>query len=179
MAQHMHDAHCFSCQVIAGNVSQPGGILFENEYWTVRSRSHPVFIPGYLFIILKRHCENITQLTKEEADALGPTIKRTCEAIEHVISPERIYVASYGEGVKHIHFHITPRTASMPAGNGAVFLYHRWRELLYRLGMKSVAYSETDTLQTVSLLKAHLNGNRSDSNIPSVKGHEVHVDEAE
>ncbi len=152
----MPDVRCFGCRMITGKVSQPGGILYENDYWMVRSKSHPVFVRGNLFLFLKRHCEELADLTKEEAASLGPTIQRTCKAIEIVLQPERIYVASYGEGVRHIHFHITPRTASLPSGNGVLFLYQRWRALLYHVGMKRVAESEEDTLQTTVLIRAQL-----------------------
>jgi hypothetical protein len=55
--------------------------------------------------------------------------------VERVVRPERIYVASYGERVRHVHFFLLPRTTSLPAGHVTSDLYRRGRTLLRRLGV--------------------------------------------
>jgi diadenosine tetraphosphate (Ap4A) HIT family hydrolase len=146
----MHTNRCLSCQIIAGEREVPGGIIYENTFWIVASKTSPVFVPGNLFLILKRHCEHLADLTPEESASLGPIIQKVCVALTQVLHPVKIYVASYGEGVKHIHFHFIPRTSAMPAGNGAVFLSQQWKALLYQLGVKKMACSDTQTLQIIA-----------------------------
>ena len=153
----MPDAGCLSCRIVAGKQEVPGGILYEHEYWIVASKVSPVLVPGHLFLILKRHCEHLADLAPEEAGALGPIVQKTCAALTQVLHPVKIYVASYGEGVKHIHFHVIPRTASMPAGHGAVFFAQQWKTLLYQLGMKNIACSEMETLQIVTAVSQYFN----------------------
>jgi diadenosine tetraphosphate (Ap4A) HIT family hydrolase len=73
-------------------------------------------VPGNLFLILKRHAEQLAELTSDEAASLGPLIQNVCAALTEALHPVKIYVASYGEGVRHIHFHLIPRTLAMPLG---------------------------------------------------------------
>ena len=153
----MPDTRCLSCQIVAGKQEVPGGIIYENAYWSVASKASPVIVPGNLFLILKRHCEHLADLAPEEATALGPTMQKVCAALTQVLHPVKIYVASYGEGIKHIHFHVIPRTASMPAGNGAVFFYQQWRALLYQLGLKNLACSDAETLQIITSVHQYFN----------------------
>ncbi|WP_366145947.1 MULTISPECIES: HIT family protein [unclassified Nostoc] len=68
-------------------------------------------------IKLKRHCEHLAELISEEANALGRIIQNTCSALSQVIKPAKIHVCSWGEQVKHIHFHVIPRSSAMPVGN--------------------------------------------------------------
>ena len=56
--------------------------------------------------------------TPAEAAALGPVLRAAVRrAVERVVRPERVYVASYGERVRHVHFFLLPRTTSLPAGH--------------------------------------------------------------
>ena len=56
-------------------------------------------------------------------------------AIERVVRPERVYVASWNERVRHVHFFLLPRTRSLPAGHVTSDLYRRGRTLLRRSGL--------------------------------------------
>lgn len=152
----MHTTRCLSCQILTGEREAPGGLIYENTFWIVASKISPVFFPGNLFLILKRHCEQLADLTPEETASLGPTIQKVCAALTSVLHPVKIYVASYGEDVKHIHFHIIPRTSAMPAGNGAVVLFQRWKALLYRLGVKQAACSDTQVLQITAAVRQYM-----------------------
>jgi hypothetical protein len=70
-----------------------------------------------------------------EAVALGPVLRAAVAAVERVVRPERVYVASFGERVRHLHFYILPRTASLPAGHVLSDVYKRGRTLLRGLGI--------------------------------------------
>lgn len=59
-----------------------------------------------------------------------------------MLRPAKVYVASWGEEVKHIHFHVLPRVHGVPAGNRPVRLYLGARDLLTRLGITRVTYGE-------------------------------------
>jgi hypothetical protein len=62
-------------------------------------------------------------------------LRAAVAAVERVVRPERVYVASYGERVRHVHFFLLPRTTSLPAGHVTSDLYRRGRTLLRRLGV--------------------------------------------
>ena len=76
---------------------------------------------------------SIAQLTDAESASLGPVLRAAVAAVERVVRPERVYVASYGERVRHVHFFLLPRTTSLPAGHVTSDLYRRGRSLLRRL----------------------------------------------
>ena len=92
--------------------------------------------PGFLIVKLKRHCEHIAELTPEEAAALGPVIRDTCASVMAVFEPAKVYVCSFGDGVKHIHFWVLPRPKHMRPGMHWVLLNLDARLTLTRLGVK-------------------------------------------
>ena len=102
---------------------------------------NPVLLPGYLIIKLKRHCEHLAELTSEEANALGRIIQNTCAASQ-VVKPAKIHVYSWEEQVKHIHFHVIPRSSAMPVGNLELLIYLQLKKLLNQLGLSNTDAAE-------------------------------------
>ncbi len=146
---------CMACDVLTGKRQAPGGVIYEDDYWRVEHSLNPVLLLGFLIIKTKRHCEQLAELTPEEAAALGPIIHNTCLVLSQILQPDKVYVCSFGEAVKHIHFYIIPRTADMPAGNLKVFLYLRWQAFLHQFGLKK-AYSSDETVQVVQQIRVGL-----------------------
>ena len=132
----MSSESCSVCAEIAGRITAPGGVVYRNEWWEVAHHTGLQTDPGELIVKLRRHAESLTELTPAEAAALGPVLRSAVAAIEHVVRPERVYVASYGERVRHVHFFLLPRTTGLPAGHVTSDLYRRGRTLLRRLGLR-------------------------------------------
>src|SRR5215218_8579556 len=126
---------CSVCAEVAGRVAAPGGTVFENSWWIVAHHTGPWTDPGELIVKARRHCESLAELTPVEADALGPVLRASVAALERVVKPERVYVASYGERVRHVHFFLLPRTRRLPAGHVVSDLFRRGRTLLRRWGL--------------------------------------------
>jgi diadenosine tetraphosphate (Ap4A) HIT family hydrolase len=99
-------------------------------------RSRPPLIAGQGFIALKRHCENVAELMPDEQRLLGVTMTQTARAMMKVLRPEKVHFGLYAEGVKHIHLHVTPRTAVLPAGNIPLVWLSVWRDLLERVKLR-------------------------------------------
>jgi diadenosine tetraphosphate (Ap4A) HIT family hydrolase len=114
----------------------PGGILYDDSHWVVFLRARPLLVPGQGFIVLKRHCEHLSELTPAELGALGPVLRHTQCAYDLVLQPAKLYFGLYGEGVKHLHWHITPRLPSMPAGNIPLTFLHVWVGTLAAMQLK-------------------------------------------
>jgi diadenosine tetraphosphate (Ap4A) HIT family hydrolase len=126
-----------SCDILAGKRTPPGGVIYEDDYWHVDSAVGPVYWPGFLIVKLKRHCEHLAELTRQEADALGPVIQMTCAALTAALQPAKVYVCSFGDGVKHIHFWVLPRPPEMRPGMHWVMFHLDLRAFLTRrLGVK-------------------------------------------
>ena len=127
--------HCSACAEVAGQISAPGGVILDNGLWYVSHHTGPFTDPGELIVKTHRHCESLSELTREEADSLGPVLRSATQALERVVRAERIYAVSFNERLRHVHFLLLPRTAAMPRGPVISDLYRRARNLLRKLGL--------------------------------------------
>jgi diadenosine tetraphosphate (Ap4A) HIT family hydrolase len=124
---------CGACAEIQGRISAPGGVIFDNGLWLVSHHTGRFTDPGELIVKPRRHCESLAELSREEAEALGPVLWSAVRALEREIPAERIYAVSFNERVRHLHFLLLPRTREMPRGHVISDLYRRARTLLRRL----------------------------------------------
>lgn len=106
---------CMACDVLAGRLAAPGGVIYEDAHWMLDHSVSPVLLNGFLILKPKRHVEHIGELTSEEAAAFGPLLRAACAALQAVTGAEKVYATSFGEAVRHIHFYLLPRLAGMPA----------------------------------------------------------------
>jgi len=149
---------CVVCEVVSGEREAPGGAVYKDEFWTVTHRLEPVLLRGYLVVKLSRHCESLSELTPGEAAALGPVVQRVCSALSRVVGAEKVYVCCWGDGVKHVHFHVIPRVAGMPAGNLTVSVLLRAKHILYRLGVKRFVPGGGEVAAVAAGLREELGG---------------------
>lgn len=73
-------------------------ILVDNQYY-----------PGYVQIILNNHVKELTELTLDEGLIIFKTIWLMEEKIRKTFKPDKINIASLGNVVPHLHWHIIPR----------------------------------------------------------------------
>lgn len=111
---------CLSCDVTAGKIQPPGGILYEDELWVVdhvigEKETDPIPLKGFLIVTPRRHVEHLHELTDEEALAMHPLLHDVTKAVWQVVKPEKVYLCSFGESTKHVHYYVVPRYANMPA----------------------------------------------------------------
>ena len=105
---------CFTCEVNAGRVKAPGGTIYDDSLWLAE---HGVdrLVQGYVVLKPLRHVHEVADLTPDEAAALGPALSSLLSGMRTALNTERIYVCSFAETVLHLHFHLLPRYANMPA----------------------------------------------------------------
>jgi len=147
---------CLSCDFLAGRKTAPGGTIYENEFWLVDSASAPATWRGFLIIKLKRHCEQLAELTPEEAAALGPVVRLTCAAVAAVLKPAKVYVCSFGDGVRHIHFWVLPRPAEMRPGMKGVMRHLARRDGLARLGVRRWVIPDAEVARLAGEMRAEM-----------------------
>jgi diadenosine tetraphosphate (Ap4A) HIT family hydrolase len=126
---------CSACAEVAGEIVAPGGTIHDNGIWFVSHHTGPFTDPGELIVKTRRHCESLAELTREEAESLGPVLWSAMQALERVVTAERIYAVSFNERLRHVHFLLLPRTATMPRGHVISDLYRRARNLLRKIGV--------------------------------------------
>jgi diadenosine tetraphosphate (Ap4A) HIT family hydrolase len=126
---------CPICEEVAGRIVAPGGPIYDDGLWLVSHHTGAWTDPGEVLVKLRRHVESLAQITAEESAALGPILRAGVAAIERALQPERTYVASFNERVRHLHFYLLPRTRNLPAGHVTSDLFKKGRMYLRRAGV--------------------------------------------
>lgn len=104
---------CMACDVVAGRIVPPGGIIFDDGQWVLSHSISPVLLRGWLILKPKRHVEHLADLNDPEAAAMGPLISKTSSAMRRALGPEKVYLCSFGELVRHVHWYLVPRYPEM------------------------------------------------------------------
>ena len=106
---------CLACRLTSGELYLPGGRIYETEHWVVEHCIGPLPV-GSLIVKPFRHCLHVWDLSAEEAEELGPLLKRATRAIREIVQPDQVYVCLWSHGdwsPGHIHFVLQPSWDSM------------------------------------------------------------------
>ena len=99
----MHE--CELCQH-AGN----GGddVIYSNAAWRVVLADDAGF-PGFCRVIWQSHVQEMTDLTAGQRQILMDVVWIVEQSIRDVMQPDKINLASLGNMVPHVHWHLIPR----------------------------------------------------------------------
>lgn len=86
----------------------PGTLIWRGAYWRLFSVDDPNY-PGYMRLVLNRHCTELTQLAKPEQKHLFALLVAIESEIRDLMLPEKVNIASLGNQTPHQHWHIIPR----------------------------------------------------------------------
>lgn len=98
----MTDASCPLCQA-ANEI-----LLWRDPLLRVIRVDDPQY-PGFCRVILNRHEKEMTDLAEPERAQLMRTVFAVETALRELLSPEKINLASLGNQVPHLHWHVIPR----------------------------------------------------------------------
>jgi diadenosine tetraphosphate (Ap4A) HIT family hydrolase len=65
--------------------------------------------PGFCRVIWNAHAKEMTDLSVEDRSAIMQAVCKTEQAIRDVMAPQKINLASLGNMVPHLHWHVIPR----------------------------------------------------------------------
>jgi diadenosine tetraphosphate (Ap4A) HIT family hydrolase len=73
-------------------------------------------VEGWLVLLPRRHITSISELSDAEARSLGIWQVRLSQALHQVVGCQKTYIAQFAEaeGFAHVHFHVIPRSPSLP-----------------------------------------------------------------
>ena len=92
----------------------PGGtVLWQDDFCRVVLADEPGY-PGFLRVILSAHVQEMTDLPAADQQALLRVVMATEAALREVMAPDKINLASLGNVVPHLHWHVIPRFADDP-----------------------------------------------------------------
>lgn len=107
-AIHKKDGGSMSCELC----EQIGGeLIWQNELLRVVRVNDPDY-PGFCRVILNRHEAEMTDLSASERQQLMDTVFSVERVLRTVLQPTKINLASFGNMVPHVHWHVIPRYAN-------------------------------------------------------------------
>lgn len=87
-------------------------MLFEDARVTLEQADF-CSVPGYLVMRLKNGVESMGDLEPEAASHVGRVLSRAARALEEAAGAERVYILTFAEIDRRLHFHLFPRTAEI------------------------------------------------------------------
>lgn len=102
--------HVKNCSICIKHSSEDPYFIKETQYYYISHSSIESQVLGYLYIEPKRHIEHWNELYEEEFLDLSRIIKNIENQLKTYLNAERIYLVTISETVRHIHYHIIPRT---------------------------------------------------------------------
>ena len=83
-------------------------ILYATDLYRVIAVNDPAW-PGFCRVVLNKHAAEMTELTQHERTRLMQAVYAVEDALRHLMQPTKINLASLGNVVPHVHWHIIPR----------------------------------------------------------------------
>ena len=92
--------------------AEPGGeLLWEDELCRVVRVTDPsaAAFPGYCRVVSQRHVAEMSDLSPNDAHHVLSIVLATERALRRTVRPDKINLASLGNVVPHLHWHVIPR----------------------------------------------------------------------
>ena len=96
-------AGCELCELAVSRV-------FENDKFAVILANEPNY-PGFARVIWKDHVREVSDLADEDRLLLNDAVWQLELAVREAMQPLKVNVASLGNVVPHLHWHVIPRYA--------------------------------------------------------------------
>jgi diadenosine tetraphosphate (Ap4A) HIT family hydrolase len=83
-------------------------VLWRDEFCRIVLVDDPDY-PGFCRVVLERHVKEMTDLAPAERSRLMNAVFATEAVLRELLSPRKVNLASFGNGVPHLHWHVVPR----------------------------------------------------------------------
>ena len=95
-------AGCELCEQVGGE------LIWQNEQLRVILVDDPLFV-GFTRVIWQEHAAEMTDLTPEQRSQLMRVVCLVEQVQRDVLKPTKVNLASLGNMVAHVHWHVIPR----------------------------------------------------------------------
>lgn len=99
--------HCVLCE------EEGGSVLWRDEFCRV-VRVQGGDYPGLCRVVLNRHVKEMTDLPEDERARLMKVVLTAESVLRGLFQPDKMNLASFGNQVPHLHWHVMPRTVDDP-----------------------------------------------------------------
>jgi diadenosine tetraphosphate (Ap4A) HIT family hydrolase len=87
----------------------PGGQLLWHDHLCRIVLVDDANYPGFCRVILQQHVKEMSDLPVVERTRLMEIVFATEQAVRDTMQPDKINLASFGNMIPHIHWHVIPR----------------------------------------------------------------------
>ncbi|AWB34550.1 HIT family protein [Orrella marina] len=98
----MTETHCELCQ------TEGGQVLVRARLWRIIDAGDPVFA-GFTRVVWNAHVKEMTDLDSDSQARLIAIVLRVERVMRETLEPHKINLASLGNQVAHLHWHVIPR----------------------------------------------------------------------
>lgn len=84
------------------------GLIYLGEKWRVISCDQEDY-PGFCRVVWNRHVAEMTDLSQEDRQEVMDVVWLVEESVREIMLPDKVNLASLGNMVPHLHWHIIPR----------------------------------------------------------------------
>ena len=99
--------HCLLCE------EEGGTVLWRDDFCRI-VRIPGADYPGLCRVVLNRHVREMTDLADDERSRFMRAVFAAESALRGLFQPDKMNLASFGNQVPHLHWHVIPRTADDP-----------------------------------------------------------------
>jgi diadenosine tetraphosphate (Ap4A) HIT family hydrolase len=85
-----------------------GAVLWRDDFCRVIAVDEPDY-PGYCRVVPDRHVREMTDLAPEERQRLMRVVFEVEAVLREALAPDKVNLASFGNVVPHLHWHVIPR----------------------------------------------------------------------
>jgi len=83
-------------------------VVWRDEFCRVVLVDEPDY-PGFCRVVLEQHVREMTDLAPAERTRLMNAVFATEAALRDLLHPDKVNLASLGNAVPHLHWHVVPR----------------------------------------------------------------------
>jgi ATP adenylyltransferase len=101
---------CFVCEMLAGTAGYEHDVVHRDDVGVVFLARYPV-TRGHVLVAPVEHREHVVaDFDLDDYLRLQALVHRAGRAVAQVLTPERLYVLSFGsqQGNRHVHWHLVP-----------------------------------------------------------------------
>ena len=89
-----------------------GDVLWRDAFCRVIGVEGNADYPAFCRVVLNRHVAEMTDLEPAERERLMRVVYATETSLRRALNPDKINLASLGNQVPHLHWHVVPRFAT-------------------------------------------------------------------
>ena len=93
-------------------------VIVANDKFRIIRVKDPEF-PGYFRLIWQDHVKEVSDLDPGDRLVMWDALTRLEEAVIEAMHPEKVNWAQFGTMVPHLHWHLIPRSRTMPRSRTA------------------------------------------------------------